>query len=329
MYLADKKRYETMPYPYLGRSGLKVSKISLGLWQGMGAMAPYENTREMILGAFDLGITCFDLANNYGPPAGSAETVFGQILKSDLAAYRDEMLITTKAGHRMWEGPYGEGGSRKYLLSSLDQSLKRMGLDYVDIFYHHCPDNNTPIEESLMALVDAVKQGKALYVGVSKYTPENTQKAYDFLKQQGVPLVVHQMRYNMIERDFEQGLAQTLIQNGIGGVAFSPLAQGRLTDRYLDGIPADSRMAGGLFLRQEHLSQELLDKIRRLNQIAMQRGQTMAQMALAFVLNNPAIQSVIIGASRFSQIAENAATIQSSAAFSPEEQAAINAILAE
>lgn len=330
MYKANEARYQTMPYKRLGRSGLKVPAIALGLWEGMGLFAPYENTREMVLGAFDLGVTYFDLANNYGPPAGGAETVFGQIMKNDLMPYRDEMLIATKAGHRMWEGPYGDGGSRKYLLSSLDQSLKRMNLDYVDIFYHHRPDTETPMEESLTALADAVKSGKALYAGISKYSPEDTQMAAAFLRDQGVPLLVHQMRYNLLSRDMENGLKDTLMQNGIGGVAFSPLAQGILTGKYLNGIPEDSRAASkSPFLRPEQLTPDVLKKVQGLSRIADARGQTMAQFALNWVLNSPAVQTAIMGASRLSQIRENVKTVETALPFTPEELQKISDILAE
>lgn len=320
MYTASQSRYDTMAYSRLGKSGLKVPAVSLGLWQGMGGLAPYENTREMVLGAFDLGITYFDLANNYGPPPGSAETVFGQIMASDLKAHRDEMLIATKAGHRIWEGPYGDGGSRKSLLASLDNSLKRLKVDYVDIFYHHRPDSETPLEESLAAVADAVKQGKALYAGISKYSPADTKRAHDFLNGRGVPLLVHQMRYHLLDRGMESELTGVLLENGIGGVAFSPLAQGILTNRYLEGIPKDSRVgSGSAFLRPESLTDAVLEKVKRLSLIAKKRNQTMAQFALSFVLQNPAVQSVIIGASRLSQIKENVETIRTMVPFTEEE----------
>ena len=311
MYIANKDRYSNMKYNRCGNSGLFLPIVSLGLWHNFGGTAPYERSREMVLGAFDMGITHFDLANNYGPPIGSAEETFGKILKSELGSYRDEIIISTKAGFRMWDGPYGEWGSKKYLIASLDQSLKRMGLDYVDIFYSHRPDPETPLEETCDALAQAVKSGKALYVGVSNYSPEQTARAYDLLKERGVTLLIHQPSYSMLNRWVEDGLLDTIEEKGIGAIAYSPLAQGLLTNRYFNGIPADSRAGGeSIFLNDGNITPELLDKTYKLNEIAQNRGQTLAQMALAWVLKSPAMTSVIIGASKLSQIKENAAFIE-------------------
>ena len=311
MYIANKDRYSNMKYNRCGNSGLFLPIVSLGLWHNFGGTAPYERSREMVLGAFDMGITHFDLANNYGPPIGSAEETFGKILKSELSGYRDELIISTKAGFRMWDGPYGEWGSKKYLIASLDQSLKRMGLDYVDIFYSHRPDPETPLEETCDALAQAVKSGKALYVGVSNYGPEQTARAYDLLKERGVTLLIHQPSYSMLNRWVEDGLLDTIEEKGIGAIAYSPLAQGLLTNRYFNGIPADSRAGGvSIFLNDGNITPELLDKTYKLNEIAQNRGQTLAQMALAWVLKSPAMTSVIIGASKLSQIKENAAFIE-------------------
>ncbi len=326
-------RYDKMEYRRCGHSGLKLPRVSLGLWNNFGSVDRHENARQMLLTAFDLGVTHFDLANNYGPLPGSAEETFGRVLDSDLRRYRDEMCISTKAGYYMWAGPYGEWGSRKYLISSLDQSLKRMGLDYVDIFYHHHPDPDTPLEETMGALADIVKQGKALYVGVSNYSAEMTAKAADILKGMGVPLTIHQPRYNMLDRWVENGkpsLCDVLLEKGIGAAVFSPLAQGLLTDRYLNGIPADSRAASPcVFLNESGVTEDVLSKVRRLNAIAAARGETMAQLALAWVLENPAITSVITGASRPEQIRQNVETIQRHVPLSDEEKAAIRAILTE
>lgn len=311
MYIANKDRYSNMKYNRCGNSGLFLPIVSLGLWHNFGGTAPYERSREMVLGAFDMGITHFDLANNYGPPIGSAEETFGKILKSELSGYRDELIISTKAGFRMWDGPYGEWGSKKYLIASLDQSLKRMGLDYVDIFYSHRPDPETPLEETCDALAQAVKSGKALYVGVSNYGPEQTARAYDLLKERGVTLLIHQPSYSMLNRWVEDGLLDTIEEKGIGAIAYSPLAQGLLTNRYFNGIPTDSRAGGeSIFLNDGNITPELLDKTYKLNEIAQNRGQTLAQMALAWVLKSPAMTSVIIGASKLSQIKENAAFIE-------------------
>lgn len=330
-YSAASTRYDTMTYARCGHSGLKLPRVSLGLWNNFGSETPFANAREMLLGAFDLGVTHFDLANNYGPCPGAAEETLGRVLKSDLHPYRDEMIISTKAGYAMWPGPYGDHGSRKYLMASLDQSLRRMGLDYVDIFYHHRPDPETPLEETMGALADMVRQGKALYVGVSNYSAEQTAQAYDMLAGMGVKLTIHQPCYNMLNRWVEQGspsLCDVLLDKGIGAVAFSPLAQGLLTDRYLSGIPADSRAAGAcVFLHESNITEDVLSKVRRLNELAANRGETMAQLALAWVLENPAITSVIIGASRLSQIQQNVETIQRHTPLTDDEKKFIRDIL--
>lgn len=327
MYIANKDRYYNMKYNRCGNSGLFLPAVSLGLWHNFGGTAPYERSREMVLGAFDMGITHFDLANNYGPPIGSAEETFGKILKSELGSYRDEIIISTKAGFRMWDGPYGEWGSKKYLIASLDQSLKRMGLDYVDIFYSHRPDPDTPLEETCDALAQAVKSGKALYVGVSNYSPEQTARAYDLLKERGVTLLIHQPSYSMLNRWVEDGLLDTIEEKGMGAIAYSPLAQGLLTNRYFNGIPADSRAGGeSIFLNDGNITPELLDKTYKLNEIAQNRSQTLAQMALAWVLKSSAMTSVIIGASRLSQIKENAAFIEK-LDFTQDELDAIDELL--
>ena len=327
MYIANKDRYSDMVYNRCGNSGLFLPAVSLGLWHNFGGTAPYERSREMVLGAFDMGITHFDLANNYGPPIGSAEETFGKILKSELGSYRDEIIISTKAGFRMWDGPYGEWGSKKYLIASLDQSLKRMGLDYVDIFYSHRPDPDTPLEETCDALAQAVKSGKALYVGVSNYSPEQTARAYDLLKERGITLLIHQPSYSMLNRWVEDGLLDTIEEKGMGAIAYSPLAQGLLTNRYFNGIPADSRAGGeSIFLNDGNITPELLDKTYKLNEIAQNRSQTLAQMALAWVLKSSAMTSVIIGASRLSQIKENAAFIEK-LDFTQDELDAIDELL--
>lgn len=326
-YLPSEKRYNSMKYNRCGRSGLKLPAVSLGLWHNFGGVDAFENSRAMIYKAFDLGITHFDLANNYGPPPGSAEENFGRILKQDMRAYRDEMVISTKAGYYMWEGPYGDWGSRKYLLSSLDQSLKRMGLEYVDIFYHHRPDPDTPLEETMGALDQAVRQGKALYVGLSNYNAEQTQKAVDILKQLGTPCLIHQPSYSMFNRWIEDGLLEVLEKEGIGCIAFSPLAQGMLTDKYLKGIPEDSRAAKPHgYLKEREITEERLNKIRKLNQLAEERGQTLAQMALAWILRDGRVTSVLIGASKVSQIEENAAALNN-LDFTQEELKRIDVIL--
>ena len=308
-YQADVNRYENMLYRRCGRSGLKLPAISLGLWHNFGDNKPYDNSRAMLLRAFDLGITHFDLANNYGPRPGAAEETFGKVLKQDLRSYRDEMIVSTKAGWEMWPGPYGEWGSRKYLMASLDQSLQRMGLDYVDIFYSHRPDPETPMEETMGALDAMVRQGKALYVGISSYTPEQTAEAAKILKELGTPCLIHQPRYSMFERDIERGLTDVLAANGMGSIAFCPLAQGLLTSRYLDSIPEDSRAAAAdnLYLNEQSVILQLRH-IQQLNALASRRGQTLAQMALAWALQT--VTSVIIGASRVSQIEENVGAVE-------------------
>jgi len=318
-----------MQYRRSGRSGLKLPAVSLGLWHNFGGVDTYENARAMTLRAFDLGVTHIDLANNYGPPPGSAEEAFGQILRKDLAPYRDELIISTKAGYYMWPGPYGEWGSRKYLIASLDQSLKRMGLEYVDIFYSHRPDPETPLEETMAALDHAVRQGKALYVGISSYSPEETRQAAAILRELGTPCLIHQPSYSMFRRWVEDGLLDVLEEEGIGCIAFSPLAQGLLTNKYLGGVPEDSRAAKPHgFLKRDQITEERLSQVRRLNEIAQNRGQTLAQMAIAWVLRHPGMTSALIGASRVSQVEDNVAAL-SNLDFSADELAAIEAILAE
>ncbi len=327
MYTANKQRYETMEYKRVGKSGLKLPYVSLGLWHNFGSLFPHANSREMILGAFDLGITHFDLANNYGPVPGSAEETFGRVLAQDLRKYRDEIIISTKSGYYMWEGPYGEWGSRKQMIASLDQSLLRMGLDYVDIFYSHRPDLETPLEETVSALVQAVRSGKALYVGLSNYDAKRTKEAIDLLKAEGIHCLIHQPRYNIYDRRPEEGLYQVLEEEGVGAIPFSPLEQGLLTNRYLNGIPADSRAAGGsVFLKTEQITEDKIKQIRQLNDIAQQRGQTLAQMALAWLHKSPVTASVIIGASRLSQI-EDCAKAHQAAPFTQEELDKIDQIV--
>jgi L-glyceraldehyde 3-phosphate reductase len=323
------RRYDTMSYRACGRSGLKLPALSLGLWQNFGQEDNGENARRMILTAFEAGITHFDLANNYGPPPGYAETVFGRILQSELGQYRDEMVISTKAGHEMWAGPYGDGGGRKHLLASLDQSLRRMKLDYVDIFYSHCPDPKTPIEETLTALADAVRMGKALYAGISKYSPELTRRAAEFLREMNCPFIIHQPRYSMLDRDIEkQGLLDTLSDLGLGCIVFSPLAKGLLTDKYLSGkIPTDSRAGkNNPFLKAEMITPEIVAKLNALNNVAKQRGQSLSQMAIAWLLRDGRITSVLIGASRPEQITDNVKAL-SNIAFSEAESGQIEKIL--
>jgi L-glyceraldehyde 3-phosphate reductase len=316
-----------MRYNRCGRSGFKLPAISLGLWHNFGGVDTLENSRAMVLRAFDLGVTHFDLANNYGPPPGSAEETFGRILRQDLARYRDELVISTKAGWGMWPGPYGDLGSRKYLVASLDQSLQRMGLDYVDIFYHHRPDPDTPLEETMGALDHVVRQGKALYAGISSYGPEETRQAAQILRELGTPCLIHQPSYNMFNRWIEDGLLDVLAEEGIGCIVFSPLAQGLLTDRYLGGIPADSRAAKPHgFLRPAHITEEKLAKVRRLNEMARARGQTLAQMALAWVLRHPGMTSALVGASRVSQVEDSVATLNN-LQFAEEELKVIDVIL--
>jgi L-glyceraldehyde 3-phosphate reductase len=327
-YLPAANRYEAIPYARCGRSGLKLPRISLGLWHNFGGIDSLENQRALLRRAFDLGITHFDLANNYGPPPGSAEENFGRILREDFSAHRDELIISTKAGYYMWPGPYGEWGSRKYILSSLDQSLKRMGLPYVDIFYHHRPDPGTPLEESMTALADAVKSGRALYAGVSNYNAAQTRQAAAILKSLGVPLLIHQPKYNMFERWVEPELLPALAEVGAGCIPFSPLAQGLLTNRYLQGLPADSRaVKSGVFLNAEKITPEVLVRIKALNEIAVKRGATLAQFAVLWLLRRPEITTVLIGASKVSQIDDIHAGLKLPP-LSAAEQAQVEKILA-
>lgn len=325
-YLADATRYDSMVYNRCGRSGIKLPAVSLGLWHNFGGMDVFENGRAMLRRAFDLGITHFDLANNYGPPYGSAEENFGKIMKLDLRPYRDELIISTKAGYDMWPGPYGNWGSRKYLLSSLDQSLKRMGLDYVDIFYSHRPDPETPLEETMTALSHAVKQGKALYAGISNYPAERTREAARILRQLGTPCLIHQPKYSMFERWVEGGLLDVLEEEGIGCIPFSPLAQGLLTDRYINGIPEGSRASKLWGFLKPHQVEPAIEKVQKLNQIAQKRGQSLAQMALAWVLKDRRITTVLIGASSVKQLENNIAML-SNPGFSEEELGGIEEIL--
>ena len=308
-YIASENRYNTMKYNRCGKWGLKLPAISLGLWHNFGDIDNIENSRDMLRRAFDLGITHFDLANNYGPPPGTAEENFGKILKQDFAVYRDELIISTKAGYLMWPGPYGEWGSRKYVLSSLDQSLKRMGLEYVDIFYSHRPDPDTPIEETMMALDQAVRSGKALYAAISNYPADMTREAVRILKELGTPCLIHQPKYSMFERWVEDKLLDVLEEEGIGCIPFSPLAQGLLTDRYLNEIPEGSRATREVFLKKEHVD-SAHDKIVKLNNIAQKRGQSLAQMALAWILKDKRITSVLIGASSVNQLNNNLETLK-------------------
>jgi len=327
-YQPSPTRYQNMPYRRCGKSGLKLPAMSLGLWHNFGYINNFENSRKLIQTAFDHGITHFDLANNYGPPPGTAEEVFGRILKQDFNGYRDEMIISSKAGYTMWDGPYGDWGSKKYLVSSLDQSLKRMQLDYVDIFYHHRPDPETPLEETMAALDLIVRQGKALYVGLSNYSAGETLKAINILNGLGTPCLIHQPKYSMFERWVEGGLLDVLEQNGIGCIPFSPLAQGLLTDKYLHGIPQDSRVAtSGVFLNEQHLTSEKLDKIKRLNELAFSRNQKLAHMALSWILKDDRITTVLIGASKPEQIKDSLEALKNTK-FSQEEIATINEILA-
>jgi L-glyceraldehyde 3-phosphate reductase len=322
-YAPSQDRYESMPYRRVGRSGLKLPAISLGLWQNFGADTPFDTQGAILRRAFDLGITHFDLANNYGPPYGSAETNFGQHLRNDFAAHRDELVISTKAGYDMWPGPYGNNGSRKYLLSSLDQSLGRMGLDYVDVFYSHRADPDTPLEETMGALHTAVTSGRALYAGISSYSPERTRQAAAILADLGTPLLIHQPSYSLFNRWVEDDLLDTLDDLGAGCIAFSPLAQGLLTDRYLTGIPADSRVARGGSAKKEMLTEQALSSIRGLTDIAAGRGQSLAQMALAWVLRSPEVTSALVGASSVAQLETNVASLNN-LAFSADELDAID-----
>ena len=327
-YLPSSERYQNMQYRRCGTSGIKLPAVSLGLWHNFGHVDVAANFTKILYTAFDSGITHFDLANNYGPPPGSAEITFGRILKEDLAGYRDELIISTKAGYDMWEGPYGNFGSRKYLLASLDQSLARMGLEYVDIFYSHRPDPDTPLEETMGALAHAVRSGKALYAGVSNYDAALTERASKILRDLGTPCLIHQPKYNMFERTPEKALFSVLVREGIGGIVFTPLAQGMLTGRYLAGIPADSRAGHDpRFLKPENITEEKLSRIRRLDALAKARGQSLAQMSLAWVLRQPAVTTALIGASKTSQIDENLGALKN-LAFSSEELKAIESILA-
>lgn len=329
IYQADSRRYQSMTYNPVGRSGLRFPAVSLGFWHNFGSKDSYDNMRAMARTAFDHGITQFDLANNYGPAYGSAEESLGRLLRDDFMPYRDELIITTKAGYDMWEGPYGDGGSRKYLMASLDQSLRRMGLDYVDIFYHHRMDPDTPLEESLQALVDIVRQGKALYAGVSNYNEEYTRRAVAFFREQHCPFVVNQRAYSIFNREIERdGVKELCAKEGVGIIAFSPLAQGLLTDKYLKGIPADSRIGRDpRFLNASALTEERLRQISALNDLAGRRGQTLAQMALSWVLRDGKVCSVLIGASKPEQIAENISAAERKD-FTPEELAEIDRICA-
>jgi L-glyceraldehyde 3-phosphate reductase len=328
-YVADESRYESMRYNRVGRSGLKLPAISLGLWYNFGGLDTLENARAMARYAFDRGITHFDLANNYGPPPGSAETTFGLLVKQDFAPYRDELIISTKAGYDMWPGPYGEWGSRKYLLASLDQSLKRMGLDYVDIFYSHRPDPDTPLEETMGALDSAVRQGKALYVGISNYNPDQTRAAARILRELGTPCLIHQPNYSMLDRWVEDSLLDVLEEEGIGCIVFSPLAQGQLTDRYLSGIPAGARATKTerVWLTPDDVK-ENLPKVRKLEELAKSRGQSLAQMALAWVLRKPQVTSALIGSSSVEQLKDNLTALEK-LNFSEDELNKIEAILKE
>ena len=328
-YQPNPARYDAMEYRRCGRSGLRLPAISLGLWHNFGEVDALANCRAILRTAFDAGITHFDLANNYGPPPGAAETTFGQVLRTDFRGYRDELVVSTKAGWGMWPGPYGDLGSRKYLMASLDQSLRRMGLDYVDIYYHHRPDPATPLEESMGALDALVRQGKALYVGISSYSPDETRRAIAILKELGTPCLIHQPKYSMLVRDVENGLLDVLAEEGVGCIPFSPLAQGLLTDKYLQGVPADSRVGrhlGNGAIEADALNPENLAKARQLNDLAQQRGQTLAQLALAWVLKDPRITSVVIGASKPRQVTDAVGSLQNYQ-FSEEELARIEEIL--
>ena len=329
MYIANEQRYATMQYRRCGKSGLRLPAISLGLWHNFGGVDVFENGRAMVRRAFDLGITHFDLANNYGPPPGSAESAFGEILRLDLKPYRDELIISTKAGYTMWPGPYGDWGSRKFLLASLDQSLKRMGLEYIDIFYSHRPDPETPIEETMGALDQAVRSGRALYAGISNYSAEQTIAAVKILRELGTPCLIHQPKYSMFDRWVEDGLLDVLGKEGVGGIAFCPLAQGLLTDRYIKGIPEGSRASKPHgFLKKNDVSEDRLRQIRALGEVAAARGQSLAQMALAWVLRDGRMTTALIGASRVEQIEQNVAAL-ANLTFSAEELARIEAILGQ
>lgn len=327
MYLADEKRYDSMQYLRCGKSGLKLPRVALGLWQNFGSVDVFENQRAMLFKAFDSGITHFDLANNYGPVYGSAEENFGRVMKSDFHHYRDEMVISTKAGFDMWPGPYGDHGSRKYLTASLDQSLKRMNLEYVDIFYHHRPDPETPLEETMGALSDLVRQGKALYVGISNYNAEQTKRAAEILRANGTPLLIHQASYSITNRWIERdGLLDVLEEAGAGCICFCPLDQGLLTNKYLNGVPKDSRAAKNRFLKETQVTPELIGKLRKLNEVAAGRGQSLAQMALSWVLRGDRVTTVLMGASRVEQIEDNIKIVEK-LEFTPEELAEIDKII--
>jgi L-glyceraldehyde 3-phosphate reductase len=323
LFVADQARYERMPYRRVGASGIRLPSISLGLWQNFGDDRPLQNSRAILRQAFDLGITHFDLANNYGPPYGAAETNFGRVFKEDFRPYRDELIISSKAGYDQWPGPYGEWGSRKYLLASLDQSLARMGLDYVDIFYSHRFDPRTPLRETMGALDTAVRRGKALYVGISSYSPQRTAEAIEILDELGTPLLIHQPSYSMLNRWIEQELLALLERNGVGAIVFSPLAQGLLTDRYLNGVPQDSRVRRGEAFDERLLSEENLARVRALHEIATRRGQSLAQLAIAWALRDPRVSSALIGASSVMQLEQNVAAL-AHVDFTPEELAEID-----
>ncbi len=326
-YTAQKDRYDTMQYRRCGNSGILLPLISLGLWHNFGQQDNFEKAKEIVKTAFDNGITHFDLANNYGPPYGAAEETFGRILKTDLKPYRDELMISTKAGWDMWKGPYGNFGSRKYLMASCDQSLKRMGLDYVDIFYHHRPDPDTPLEETMSALDQIVRSGKALYVGISQYNAEDTKKVSQILNELGTPCLIHQPRYNMFDRWVEKDLLSTLNSEGIGAIAFSPLQQGILTDKYLNGLPSDSRaVKDGRYLKTDSITPAILKKVKSLNNIANKRGQSLAQMAVAWILRNPKITTVLVGVSKTEQLLDNIKALDN-LEFSSDELNAIELIL--
>ena len=326
MYIANEQRYDTMQYRRCSKSGVRLPAISLGLWHNFGGVDSFENGRAMLRRAFDLGITHFDLANNYGPPPGSAESNFSEILRLDFKPYRDELILSTKAGWDMWPGPYGDWGSRKYLLASLDQSLKRMGVEYVDIFYSHRPDPETPVEETMSALDQAVRSGKALYAGISSYNPAQTAAAVKILRELGTPCLIHQPKYSIFERWIEDGLLDVLGNEGIGAIAFTPLAQGLLTNRYLQGIPVDSRASKAVFLKTSDITESRLAQIRALNELAARRGQSLAQMALAWVLRDERMTSALIGASRVEQIEQNVAAL-ANLSFTAAELAGIDAIV--
>jgi len=328
IYVPAQNRYDCIPYRRCGRSGILLPAISLGLWHNFGGVDVFENARLMLRRAFDMGVTHFDLANNYGPPYGSAEETFGRLFAKDWTPYRDELILSSKAGWDMWPGPYGDWGSRKYLIASLDQSLKRMGLEYVDIFYHHRPDPQTPVEETMGALDHIVRSGKALYAGISMYNPDQTRQAAGIMRRLGTPLLIHQPNYSLLDRWIEGGLLDVLEEEGMGCIVFSPLAQGLLTNRYLDGIPADSRAGRGVgYLHKEDVRPEVVDRVGKLNVVARARGQSMAQLALAWVLRQKAVTSALIGASRPAQVEDSLASLQKMD-FSPDELQKIESILA-